>query len=223
MDDSIFDAIRAGDQEAVAKLAASTPQIGHQRNAAGVSALMQARYEFRMEIVDILRQDLGKLDVFEAAALGDARQLAPLLESKPELAKVYSGDGFTALQLACFFGQPETVEILLRHGSDANAVAHNAMKVAVINSAAASRQLPIVKAVLQAGADANARQERGYTALHEAAIHNDVEMTKVLLAAGADPELRSDDGLTPGDVAKQKGHAEVAAILASGMRAGAGN
>jgi hypothetical protein len=35
-----------------------------------VSALMQARYENRMDIVDLLRNPAGELDVFEAAALG---------------------------------------------------------------------------------------------------------------------------------------------------------
>ena len=75
-------------------------------------------------------------------------------------------------------------------------MATNPMKVAVINSAAASGRADLVKMVLRAGADPNARQMMGYTALHAAAAHDNVEMAKALLDAGADPALKNDDGQT---------------------------
>jgi tankyrase len=75
------------------------------------------------------------------------------------------------------------------------------MKVAVINSAAASGRADLVKMVLRAGADPNARQMMGYTALHAAAAHDNVEMAKALLDAGADPGLKNDEGQTAADKA----------------------
>jgi ankyrin repeat protein len=80
-------------------------------------------------------------------------------------------------------------------------VAKNPMKVAVISSAAASGRADLVKLVLGAGADPNARQHMGYTALHSAAAHDHVEMVQALLDAGADPALKSDEGQTAADKA----------------------
>lgn len=213
MSQAIFDAIRAGDTEAMAKLLAGNPDLAHARNGAGVSALMQARYEHKAAIVDILRQTAGKLDVFEAAALGDVPQLRGLLKADPSSVLAYSNDGFTALQFACFFGQPEAAEILAKSGSDLNAVSHNTMKVAVINTAAASGNVEIVKTVLDAGARPDHQQQAGYTSLHEAAAHNNVTMARALLDAGADRHIKNDNGKTAFDMASEKGHKEVLEIL----------
>ncbi len=219
MSQEIFDAIRANDKEAVAGLLGANAQLAHARNGAGVSALMQARYEFKFEILDLIRQAAGELDIFEAAALGDVPRVRELLRADPALATAYSLDGYTALQFACFFGQPEAVKELASRGSDLNAVSKNTMRVAVINTAAASQNVEIVKTVLQAGADPNHQQQAGYTALHEAASHNNVAMAQALLDAGADRNIRSDDGKTAADMAREAGHAEMLALLEAGAQA----
>ncbi|MBV9773233.1 MAG: ankyrin repeat domain-containing protein, partial [Gemmatimonadetes bacterium] len=69
-------------------------------------------------------------------------------------------------------------------------------------------------ALLEAGADANARQHGGYTALHAAAMHGSGERVELLLAHGADPALPADDGRTAAGFARERGHAAVAARLA---------
>jgi len=211
MSDDIFATISAGDQERVGKLVAADPSLAHARNQAGVSALMQARYENKLEMVALLRSAAGDLDVFEAAALGDLARLRTLLASDRDLVKAQSSDGFTPLHLACFFGQPEAAEILIQQGADVNAVSPS--RIAVIHSAAASRNAAIVKLVLQAGANPNLQQQGGYTALHEAAMHNSVERAHALLEAGADRAIRSDDGLTAAEMAAQKGNQEVLEML----------
>lgn len=211
MSQEFFAAIHDNDRGRVEQLLATHPTLARARNQNGASAIMQARYEGRHDLVELLRSKAGELDVFEAATLGDLSRLRSLLASNPALAKAFSQDGFTALHLATFFAQPEAAEELLRAGADPNAMATNPMKVAVINSAAASGRADLVKIVLGAGADPNARQMAGYTALHAAAARDNVEMTQALLDAGADPLLASDDGQLPVD----KAGAAVAALLKS--------
>lgn len=201
MSQGFFAAIHDNDQVRVEQFLAAQPELARARNQNGASALMQARYEGRRELVELLRSRAGELDVFEAATLGDLPRLRALLANDATLAKTFSGDGFTALHLATFFGQPEAAEELLRAGADPNAMATNPMKVAVINSAAASGRADLVKMLLLAGADPNARQMMGHTALHAAAAHDNVEMAQALLEAGADPALRNDEGQTASDKA----------------------
>jgi len=210
MEQDIFAAITADDPGKVKELVAQHPDVAHARNQTGVSALMQARYENKLDLVELLRQ-AGNFDVFEAAALGDVSRLRALLASDPNLMKAQSSDGFTPLHLACFFSQPEAAELLVRQSADANAVSPT--RIAVIHSAAASRNAAMVKLVLKAGANPNLQQQGGYTALHEAAMHNSVERAQALLEAGADLAIRSDDGLTAAQMATQKGNQEVLAVL----------
>ncbi|MGA3317485.1 MAG: ankyrin repeat domain-containing protein [Candidatus Korobacteraceae bacterium] len=151
MEEDVFAAITANDKGRIAQLMAAGPGAAHARNAGGISALMQARYENRMEIVDLLRKAAGDLDIFESSALGDVARLKKLLANDGELVKARSADGFTPLHLACFFGQLEAAEILVQHGADANAVSPS--RIAVIHSAAASRNAALLKLVLRAGAD----------------------------------------------------------------------
>lgn len=214
----IFEAIRAGDKERVGQLIVEDADAAHRRNPAGVSALMQARYESRMEIVELLRASAPALDIFEAAALGDVSRLQALLHSSPTLATTFSSDGATALQFACFFGQLQAAEELVRGGADVNVAAKNTMRVTALHSAAASRNAEIVKLILRNGADPNAKQQSGYTALHSAAFHNDAEMARALLDAGADPEIRSDEGKTAADMAREKGFEDLAGLLTSARK-----
>jgi ankyrin repeat protein len=213
MAQDIFSAITANDKDRVAQLIGADPAVAHARNAGGISALMQARYENRAEIVELLRPAAGELDIFEAAALGDVARLNKLLTNDREVVKARSADGFTPLHLACFFGQLNAAEILIQHGADTNAVSPS--RIAVIHSAAASRDAALLKLVLWGGANPDLQQQRGYTALHEAAMHNSVERAQALLDAGADPAIKSEDGQTAADMAEQNGGREVTDLLAS--------
>jgi uncharacterized protein len=209
MTSEIFNAIRSGDAERVKQLIGSDPALARERDESGVSALMQARYQRQMAVVDLLRRAVGDLDVFEAASLGDMPRLHSLLLEQPEVICTLSADGFTALHFAAFFSQPEAAEELLNNGADPNAVATNGTRLAVINSAAASGNAELVKLLLREGANPDAQQEGGFTALHAAAQHNNAEMVQALLDAGADVSIRTNDGKTAADVAGP----QVAALL----------
>ena len=201
MANEIFEAIRTGDAERVTSLLAADLASARARDDNGVSAIMQAVYHRRLPIVELLRGQTGELDIFEAAALGDTNRLRILLRDHPDLVCTYSGDGFTPLHLASFFSQRGAAEELLNGGADPNAVATNGSRLAVINSAAASNNAELVKMLLREGANPDAQQQVGFTALHAAAQHNNAEMVKALFDAGADVSLRTDDGKTAADMA----------------------
>lgn len=63
--------------------------------------------------------------------------------------------------------------------------------------AAEAGDVAAVRSMLAAGADANAAQSDGTTALHWAAYHDDLEMANRLLEAGADADARNRYGVPP--------------------------
>jgi hypothetical protein len=73
----------------------------------------------------------------------------------------------------------------------------------------------IVHAYLAKGASANARDEKGGTALHWAAGRGDAAIVALLIAHGGDVTARDSVGQTPLDVARKMGRAEAAAVIES--------
>ena len=125
----------------------------------------------------------------------------------------YSGDGFYPLGLAAFFAHPETVRLLLARGADVAQAAKNPMRVQPLHAAAAGRSFQAVKLLVDAGAPVNARQQEGWTPLHEVVRHGDVETTRYLLAHGADPRQQNDAGKSAIGLAAEGGNAEILKLL----------
>ncbi len=73
-----------------------------------------------------------------------------------------------------------------------------------------------VSRLLQAGADVNAAQADGATALHWAAYHGDAALTATLLDAGANPGAANRNGSTPMWLAANQGDATILATLLTG-------
>src|SRR5581483_335166 len=143
-----------------------------------------------------------------AAALGDAQRVGALLAQGGDLARAFAPDGFTALQLASFFGHPAVARRLLEAGADANAARRNDIRIQPLHAATANGNPESIALLLDAGADPNGRQSGGFTPLHARAQRGDGAMVRLLLERGAHPQLRADDGRSPADVARAHGHPE---------------
>ncbi|MCC6650929.1 MAG: ankyrin repeat domain-containing protein [Candidatus Eisenbacteria bacterium] len=214
--DDILTLIRGGDTEAVIALLRRDPGAAMARDASGVSALMWACYMRQESVVEALRAVVPSLDVFEAASLGDEARLRDLLAGDPALSGAWSGDGFTALHFAAFFGRAGLAKALLDAGADPAAPSRNAMRVHPLHSAAAARSLNTCRVLLEGGAPAGAAQHQGWTALMSAAMHGEEELALLLLGHGADPAARSDDGRTAADMALEKEYQALATRLSRG-------
>ena len=178
--DELFAAIQAKDAARVRAILGSDPSIASARDDEGVSALLRARYTLSRDVVEAVRSHVQGLDVFEAAAFGDVDRLAEVLAARPAVA----GD---------------------RSGADPGAVGTGWMTGTALHSAVSARHPNVVAALLDRGADPNARQAGGWTPLHGAAHNGDVETTELLLAHGADATAADDEGRTVEDRANERG------------------
>jgi ankyrin repeat protein len=110
-------------------------------------------------------------------------------------------DGEPLLAVAACYGLREVVESLLAVGADAGAVAAHSLVTPLIR-AAEGGHLDVARLLVSRGADPNAQDADGRTALAAAAEHGDPAVVKLLLEAGADPKRRSTDGRSAADRAQ---------------------
>jgi ankyrin repeat protein len=214
--EDLFAAIDAGNVDRVRAMLDEDPSLATARDDEGVSALLRARYRRDRALVETIKARVGSLDAFEAATFGDLDRLAVLLADDPDLTERRSGDGFTVLHLAAFFGQDNAVRLLLARGADPDARGTGWMTGTPLNAAASARHATVVALLLEAGADPDAVQLGGWTPLHSAAHNGDARTVELLLAHGADPSAVDDHGRSVGDMAGESGDATtIAAIGAS--------
>ena len=150
----------------------------------------------------------------ELAAFGDVAAVARHISRAPDDLQTYSGDGWTALHLAAFFGYASVVVELLRAGASHSASSHNAQGNTALHAALAGRcDVPVITSLLAAGCSAAIADAQGYTPLHLAASRGNRAACELLLGCGAPHDACTPDGRTPSDIALERGHADLAEWL----------
>lgn len=208
-------AVKAGETADVAYILEGNPKLVNATDEQMLPVVMVAVYHRQGETVDMLRKAGAELSIFEAAALGDLEKVKSEVADWPEDVHEFGRDGFTALQLACYFGHEEVARWLVEQGADVEAAAQNEQKIRPIHAAVANGNLEIVKMLLENGVDVNARQEAGVTALHSAAHRGNLALVELLVEYGADMVLETAEGKNAADLAREAGHEGLVDLLNS--------
>lgn len=210
-----FEAIRAGNADAVRSQLDADSSLASAKNDSGISAVLMSIYTRRSEIRDVLLARGAVLELNDAAAVGNLERVQELVGKSSAVAKSYSPDGFPIFALAAAFGHLDIAKYLAEHGADIHATATNGSGYNALTGAVASGHTEIVRWLLENGADSNHRYGPGYSPLLTAAANGHLEILKLLLAHGADPQATSDDGKSAVALAKDRNHAAVAEFLAA--------
>jgi uncharacterized protein len=184
MFDDLLDACRRNDFERVVSLVTADPTHLTRSTPDGATPLLTALYHGSRDVADWLKDREWPRTVWEAAALDDADRLAELLVIEPGLVDTYSPDGWTALHLAAFFGADRTADLLLSRGANHRLISRNTVANTPLHAAAAAGRLPLIEALLAAGADPTI-ECGGYTPLAIAEA-NAFESGAALLRAATD-------------------------------------
>jgi ankyrin repeat protein len=209
----LFLAIQANDDATVRDLVQGDPALLRAVSPMGVSPVLFATYYGRHGMAHTLIQEGATLDVFEAAAVGDAARVQTLVAGDPGLVNAVSPDGFTPLGLSAFFGRADVAQHLLEHGADVTAVSHNAMRVQPLHSAVAGNHEALARVLVAAGADVNAEQADAFTPVMSAAQNGNAALVAFLLSCGARADALTADGRTAADLAREEGHVDILALL----------
>src|SRR4051794_1981459 len=102
---------------------------------------------------------------------------------------------------------------LLLIGADPNSRDPEFFLHTPLHSAAQSGLIDTARRLLQAGANPNAKNDRGHTPLHYASAEPNPEIVKLLLDHAADPRARDDRGFTPLHCAAGHWTTEIVRIL----------
>lgn len=198
-------AIRAKDQLAVMRLLDEDPSRATMRATGGESLVLHAAYVGAVDLVPMLLRGRA-LDACEAAALGDVAALRSAIENDDDARVLRSSDGWTPLHLAAFFGRDDAVALLIDHGAPLDALSTNATRNAPLHAAlAGATKASVVRRLILAGADVEARGAQNITPLHLAASRGDGALCDLLVARGADPQAVMTDGTTPSALAAARG------------------
>ncbi len=149
--------------------------------------------------------------VFSAIENGDALEVEALLRQGIDLeVTAQHQEGMTPLLLALFQRDAGIAELLLRAGANP----HNRGDYSCAPIHVASLDLRCLALLLDAGAEANALDDRGSTPLMRLATHDrNVDKVSMLLAVGADPQKDNPKAQTARDIAAKHGATQILRML----------
>lgn len=144
--------------------------------------------------IDVFSQS----DVFAIARTGTVENLKELMTSNPEIINTVNNDGNSPLIIACYKGNYEVANYLIKQVKDVN---YASKMGTALMAATVKNDLPIVKLLLENRANPNIADANGTTALHYAANFKFYDIATMLIQYKANVELEDSRKKTPFDYA----------------------
>ena len=137
-----------------------------------------------------------------AAREGETKDVILLLNDMYKDSKDNMCEGmYLALLWSAIGDQIDTLNALIDIGADVNFVSYRGHRI--LSSAVFEGNFNVVKFLLEKGADINAKDTCGKTALHYAINKKStIDLITLLLEKGADPKIEDESGRTALDYAK---------------------
>jgi ankyrin repeat protein len=212
----LFAAIKRGDKSEVERVLDRDRDLVDARDENGLSPTLMALYYGKSDIATAILARGPKLNVFGAAAAGDAARVREIVGQERAQVNAVSQDGFSSLGLAAFFKRREIVRYLIEAGADTRPASRQGGFTPLHSAVATDAggvDVEIVRLLVDKGADPNAKAQSGSTPLHTVGFTGDRASLDLLLKHGADRAIRNNDGKTAADIARERGHQEVVDLL----------
>ena len=234
----LVDAVKSGDKAAALALIERRVDVNLPEED-GTTALHWAVHQNDLDLVGRLiragarvnaKNDYGATPLSEAAITGDAQMIERLLDAGADVESA-NGDGQTALMVVARTSRVDAARALLGRGARVDAAEQWRGQTALM-WAVAQVQPAMVKALVEAGADVNARSKvnnwqrqitaepraiyrpaGGLTPLLYAAREGCVDCARHLAEAGADLNLADPEQVSPLLLSILNGHFDLAAYL----------
>ena len=234
----LVDAVKSGDRAAALALIQQRVDVNAPESD-GTTALHWAVHQNDLDLAERLiragakvnvKNDYGATPMSEAAVTGNAEMIERLLKAGADVESP-NMDGQTTLMVVARTSRVDAAQALLRRGAKVDAVEQWRGQTALMWAAAES-QPAMVKLLVEAGADVNARSKvnnwqrqvtaepraiyrpaGGLTPLLYAAREGCIDCAKYLAAAGADLNLADPEQVSPLLLSILNGHFDLAAYL----------
>ena len=115
--------------------------------------------------------------------------------------KVADINGLTAIHHSIITGKPEILAQLLLNGGGTETLVPSTGETPLIMAARLGR-LNVTEELLKNGANVDARNLKGETALMQAVLSDEGEISNLLIESGCDATIRDNNGQLPINVAK---------------------
>ncbi len=222
----------AGKTSELRQLLAGTP--GRSVDMPGRAALVVKAIEARslQSLAAVLDWGVDPNRALPFSAQGETLQITPLVyaingDAPLSVVRVLvehgakadvAAEGMYPLGLALGRGRYDIAEYLLQHGANPRTPNAVARQTPLIDLAVAARKddpaaIDIAKRLIQLGADVNAQDVQGTTALRFAVLNGNAGLARALIDAGANPNIANKKGDTTLQLARRKRLDDIESML----------
>ena len=151
-----------------------------------------------------------KSSVYDVARNGSLMEIKVLTKNNPDIINNISKEGYSALTLACYYGNNEVASYLIQNVNNINLTSGYGTP---LMAASVKKNNYLVKLLLENNANPNLTDQNNSTALHFAVIFNQQEIIELLIKYKANPNIKDNRGNTALDYAKITNNNKIIQLL----------